>query len=582
MIRIRSTQISVRLIALATIVLATIAFVGCEGLLNFDNSNSDNGDPETSEREVSIQAQEVLDGLLQDIVGPVLQLHGYSVETVTARSDAEQSWNAVFSSYQPPGEDFAATGTIQIDVLSSNPVEIRAHTPNPITMSAGEVGSLSLNAVTAKWAVGATFEGSEPEEVTGTFTINGTDYLAADVIDAMDGDGDQTDEIEIAGGVMSVVHTVLQFYYIGPSHGMSVSTSGTGTTWRADITFDDFAPSGGSETANGGLQARVTSLNPFTVRATTPQEVVLRESSGTTHISLDATVTWAAGAHPMSSPPATITGTITINDTSHNIAEMGRLPVVFRTAVGTYEQSFKDRAWRPATDNPAEPWSWFNYMRFDISPDGRVHVHRHHTGHYPPDGEIKFTGPLFWDEPASGPPTIWFGSDGGDEIEFLVRDHTATRLFLEPEDGWSDAGAVEFLFTAGRDNLSGLLVNREVVRREGEWYEYRAPIAQESVDLYIINHDPPEAELLASTTTDASGLFAWTELSELSNDIYNAELFIVMDGILTEPLRHDGYDVQRGSHPVAFRLTEGVRENYFVGLVPSDMRLEDFVHELQQ
>ncbi|MFW5695281.1 MAG: hypothetical protein ACOCYB_08925 [Alkalispirochaeta sp.] len=573
---VRTTQDLVRLMAVTILVSLITILVGCSGLLNFDDSNDDNQDPEASEREVSIHAQEILDGLLQDIVGPVLQLHGYDVETVTARSGAERSWNAVFDSYPPPGEEFVATGTIEIDVLSSNPVEIQAHTPSPITFTGGAVESVGLTSVTARWASGTTFEGNEPEEVTGTFSIDGTDHAAADVIAAMDEDG-TSEEIEIAGGVMSVVQTVLQFYYIGPDHGMTVNTSGTGTSWRGDISFDDFAPSGGTETANGNLQARVTNLSPFTVRATTPDEVVLRDSSGTTRISLDATVTWAAGAHPMSSSPETITGTITINGESHNIAEMGRLPSVFLTAAGTYEQSMKDRAWRPVTDNPAEPWSWVNYMRFDISPDGRVHVHRHHTGQYPPDGEIKFTGPLFWDEPATGLPTLWFGSDGDDQIEFLVRDHTASRLFLEPKHGWGDAGAVEFLFTAGQDNLSGLLVNREVVRREGEWDEYRTPITQKSVELYIVDLDHNRSEFIAATTTDTTGAFVWNELSELSADIYNADLSVVVDGVLAEVLRYDGFDVRHAWSRSSFRLTAGASKHYFVGLTPGDMRLEDVI-----
>lgn len=516
--------------------ISILAVSSCDNLLNGGSSSGGGGNGDTGSDAPTIQAREVMGGLMEDMVLPALQLIDASVSTATV-SGADQGWELTLTQYAPPGEEFAATGTITVGFREpSGDTKAQITASGSLNLADHDmVSSVSLTGISATWPAGSQpgVADDEPESVSGTFTFSGAQGESdvtrglEDLLATMEEDGTSDSYNELAGGVMSLIDMVIRYYLIGPELGQTLAitpvTAG-GTEWAAQYTWDNFTPPGGSAPEiSGALRVAVTARTPLTVEITTPQTVVASSGSEEQRIDITATAVWGVDAS-RSSQPETVTGTMTLDGRTHNLQELlnvGRLPAVFRTSADDFRQYFKDRAWRPASGNDTEPWSTYGYMRVHVADSGRDHEFWHHTGGSMSSGELDFSGELEWRErDGDDPLLILYGEARG--ITFTVVDYSATHLILQAP--WGDAGTREFLFTAGFDNLSGLLVEPDAVRTETH-YQYHRPITGRQVSLYFSSEgDPPTTAALAHTTSDSRGYFVFTGLSQLHAEILDYPL----------------------------------------------------------
>ncbi len=562
-------RVLVLVVAIATIVGIVMVLSACDMLFGADDSS---GPSEGDQRQRTMRAQDILDGILGDMVGPVLGLHGLTVEAVSLREGSEQSWDVVFDTYSPPGELFTVDGTIEIDVSSdSTSLTVSASTPGGLVLSDHpSFSALSIDGMTATWDEGFNpGDNGDPDTVTGTFRfrISGSDEwrehdaeaLIAALDQGEDYDGDiPKEKVKLAGGPLQIIGLVLQYFHMGPQHGLSVSV-GLDNPWWATMTFSNFSPPGDDGQANGALRIEVPSESPFTVDVYTTSDIVITEPQrGTTTVSLDATATWADDTNPSNAPPESITGTITVNGVVYDIENLGRLPELFRTSEGNFEQHFKDFAWRPATDDPGAAWARFSYLRFEIAPDGRSHTlfHLIHAGN--PGGELNFAGPLMWD--SGSPDAIWFGDDqSGRAFEYEVREYCDAHLHLRIP--WGSDGTREFLFSAGINSLTGVVVHNDPAWSEGG-NQYHAPISEVTVQLFRRGEN---ADPLAFAITDDRGVFVFPDLDELPGVSFPLDVDLMVEDYLVDATH---FMVSGPNHfqefPHSLAIRSGAGHNAFV------------------
>jgi hypothetical protein len=176
-------------------------------------------------------------------------------------------------------------------------------------------------------------------------------------------------------------------------------------------------------------------------------------------------------------------------------ATASALPPIFETTHGDFAQEFQQFATRRvATSHPLDMlWQPNTYLRVEIGADGARHEMFHHQGqewHY--NGEVKW----FTDD---GIQYIEFTSDVPDQwgLTFEVRDYSAHHLLLFSPWG-EDEGGWEFLFAAGTNNLSGLVLDGRTERIDQENYglPHYDPLVDHEVALgtwdgtNLVNLDP--------------------------------------------------------------------------------------------
>ncbi len=511
---------------------------GCDALLDGlgddepDEENGDTNGTETPPTETREDVAKLLEGFLDHWVDPLIRLYGYQVNEAPS-GDSDHSWDIVFDDYRPPGEEFTVDGTMELRITDGPPTVVEAETDGELELSGHPDHDTVAMVITAEWDAGFDFEGGEPDSVEGSFTIDGHEYDFQDVLDALDGNGDGElpgSVVELAGGVFQVVELVLERYYVMPQYGMTITVDDSGDEWTVTQTLDGFTVPGRAIETSGETQVTVRQGPPSTVEVSTPQPYVDSKDGETVLTAeLELTAEWESWEAFMDGPPDSMTGTFTVDGTAWDIEELLKedtpeeaqgLPEEFRTPAGDFAQSFCDRVWRPATEDPGAPWANYQYMRFDIGPDGLTHETF-------TEGTREGTGPVMWtpDDSGEGVAELAFPRADG-EFHFTVLNYSEAHLHLRTP--WGDAGTREWLFSSGIDNLSGVVLDGATYEPV-DHYAYFDPIPGAQVELHFADGEQGET-FLKSVETDARGYFEFTRLSEIDDAIFDNDLILMVDG----------------------------------------------------
>ena len=322
---------------------------------------------------------------------------------------------------------------------------------------------------------------------------------------------------DLAEGVFSIIDKIFSSKAADPTldttypSGMTVAWVTPQTELR--ISLSNFAPDTGETRVIGSIVLTQISKAPFTIDMAGSIDLTKHTYS---KVAFTGRGLWDTGKEPGTDPPKTITGTFAVDGKTYRLADVVAanssssapaapaavapaifipIPETFRTGLGTFSQRFQSRASRAYPSAAGAAWTKSESLGFDISADGARHA-------VYVNGAETAAGFIHWSE-TTNPKKIDFWDSGKSNLlySYTVLASGANGLWLSGPSGQNQ----EWLFSAGKDNITGIVVDSG-----------NKPISGAQVEIgYLDSATKAFTALGTQATSDANGYFAIAGLSKI-------------------------------------------------------------------
>ncbi len=321
----------------------------------------------------------------------------------------------------------------------------------------------------------------------------------------------------LADGIFSLIDMVFNSEASDPTLDTTYP-SGMTAAWIAPqtelrISLSNFAPDTGETRVDGEIVLTQISQAPYTIDMAGTIDLTKHTYS---KVLFTGRGQWDTGKEPGTDSPKTITGTFTVDGKTYQLADVVAanssssttaaptavapavfvpVPETFRTGLGTFSQRFQSKASRAYPSASGAAWTQSESLGFDISADGARHA-------VYVNGAETAAGFIHWSE-TTNPKKIDFWDSGKSILlySYTVLTSAANGLWLSGPSGQNQ----EWLFSAGKDNLTGIVVDSG-----------NKPISGAQVEIgYLDSATKAFTALGTQAASDANGYFAIAGLSAI-------------------------------------------------------------------